>query len=191
MNKQPAVGERVFAVIDSDAKQVRYLGVGVYEGDFPLPEDFVIFPGRPNPRIKLDSGDIVWGCECWWGPESRLAETLEGKTVINVTVADWRKERDELAAKAVARAKAENEARELGAEMMRKYRAVIDRLIDRCRKSPELQAAVGAQEFAEMCVIHEELWKAVDKLKPSCAEEEDNDDDPAEDGSVDDVEGKD
>jgi hypothetical protein len=30
-----------------------------------------------NPRIKLDNGKIVWGCECWWGP----VEWFEGNFI--------------------------------------------------------------------------------------------------------------
>lgn len=26
----------------------------------------------PNPKIKLDNGSIVWGCQCWWGPEEEI-----------------------------------------------------------------------------------------------------------------------
>jgi hypothetical protein len=45
-----------------------------------------------NPCIHLDSGDIVWGYQCWWGPEERLAEL--GRTVEIVPVPEvngrWR-----------------------------------------------------------------------------------------------------
>lgn len=45
-----------------------------------------------NPCIHLDSGDIVWGYQCWWGPEERLDEL--GRTVEIVPVPDvngrWR-----------------------------------------------------------------------------------------------------
>ena len=30
-----------------------------------------------NPRIRLDSGDVVWGCQCWWGPEKVVKARLE------------------------------------------------------------------------------------------------------------------
>lgn len=33
-----------------------------------------------NPRIRLDDGRIVWGCECWWGAveivEKRLGDRV-------------------------------------------------------------------------------------------------------------------
>jgi len=40
------------------------LGYGIYEGDFEHP-----VLKRLNPRMLLDSGERVWGCECWWGAE--------------------------------------------------------------------------------------------------------------------------
>ena len=38
--------------------------VGVVDDTFP--DDW------KNPRIELDSGDVVWGCQCWWGPVEQL-----------------------------------------------------------------------------------------------------------------------
>lgn len=44
-----------------------------------------------NPRIRLDSGEIVWGCQCWWGPEETVLGNIEssGKTITEVTVAEY------------------------------------------------------------------------------------------------------
>lgn len=90
-------GERVYAVLSATADEVSLLGFGVYVGDEvpPAPtgvvralfgaatweefdkvvaEDMGCEPNpatRPtNPKIVLDDGEVVWGCECWWGPES-------------------------------------------------------------------------------------------------------------------------
>jgi len=30
-----------------------------------------------NPKIVLDNGKVVWGCECWWGPEEQIKKRLE------------------------------------------------------------------------------------------------------------------
>lgn len=30
-----------------------------------------------NPRIRLDDGQIVWGRECWWGPEEKIKAAIE------------------------------------------------------------------------------------------------------------------
>lgn len=82
------VGGRIGAILDSDATHVRFLGYGVYEGDFPL--EIVEGLTINVPRLKLDSGETVWGAEVWWGPESTIRKELEGKTVENVSIEDLR-----------------------------------------------------------------------------------------------------
>lgn len=79
------VGERVGAILGSvpatsgDTKGVvEFLGYGVYEGDHPVaPEAGGFNFGQDNPRIKLDNGKTVWGCECWWGGEARIKSEIE------------------------------------------------------------------------------------------------------------------
>lgn len=83
------IGSRVGAVQSADEKEVRFYGYGVYEGDFVLPENcgglnFGLNFGIPNPRIKLDNGDYVYGCECWWGSEEKVKEMIAGRNVIVV-----------------------------------------------------------------------------------------------------------
>lgn len=102
------LGERVGAILSSDNGVVKFLGYGLYEGDYPYPGTVVpIFEDVfgedteehrrtyeelchqfDNPRIKLDSGDYVWGRECWWGPVARIKERFLDKatTVIHVTL---------------------------------------------------------------------------------------------------------
>jgi hypothetical protein len=87
----------VYAVLSATSAEVSLLGFGVYVGDEvpPAPmgavraifgaatwedfdrvvaEDVGAEPNpalRPtNPKIVLDDGQVVWGAECWWGPES-------------------------------------------------------------------------------------------------------------------------
>ncbi len=44
-----------------------------------------------NPKILLDSGDVVWGCECWWGPEAEVkAEREKLDEIIDISLADAR-----------------------------------------------------------------------------------------------------
>jgi hypothetical protein len=98
-------GERVGAILGGNKETgIEFLGFGVYEGDFvygdtesdpvgwvpdmvrSLPED-----QRPrNPRIRLDSGEVVWGIECWWGPEGKVCKQLEGKKVVYVSITEVR-----------------------------------------------------------------------------------------------------
>lgn len=35
-----------------------------------------------NPRIDLDDGSVVWGFQCWWGPEEREEEKAAGREIV-------------------------------------------------------------------------------------------------------------
>jgi hypothetical protein len=93
-----------------NAEQVRLLGYGVYEGDVVPDRPLGMFGdfdtweavakfmaedgsraadgsewtaenvGMPNPKIVLDSGVIVWGAECWWGPEAQVKSKVSAAT---------------------------------------------------------------------------------------------------------------
>jgi len=98
-------GTRVGAVMCSDQKKktIDLLGYGIYEGD-EVPESAVCGfaeackeHGVGNPKIKLDSGKIVWGCECWWGPEDVIKKHVNearraGYVVNNVDINKIREE---------------------------------------------------------------------------------------------------
>ncbi len=73
-------------------------GYGVYLGyRVPDPALGIRILGTPmdreNPCIKLDSGKLVFGCECWWGPEDKIKEMV-GKfhNVIDVDIDEARRE---------------------------------------------------------------------------------------------------
>jgi len=82
---------------------VEFLGYGTYEGDFVpdadaggLAADCCEAKAR-NPRIRLDNGDVVWGGECWWGPEESFRKNMEeykamGYEIKEVRIADLREE---------------------------------------------------------------------------------------------------
>lgn len=99
------VGDRVYAIRDMDeaANTVHLYGYGVYEGDY-LPDGagdggiptLVKQLGHDNPRIKLDNGQTVWGCECWWGPEAEFKSRADQFTVIDVDIEQDRKQQEEL-----------------------------------------------------------------------------------------------
>lgn len=103
--KGPKPGDRVYAIrnIEDETKTVYLYGYGVYEGDY-LPEGaantsvaaMVKELGIDNPRIKLDNGKIVWGCECWWGEEEEFKKNADKFTVIEVDIEQDRKEQEEL-----------------------------------------------------------------------------------------------
>jgi hypothetical protein len=71
------IGSRVLALLDVKDGVVHSFGEGVYAGDFVPPEDIGgLNLGFPNPRIDLDCGKIVWGCECWWGPIEQMRKRI-------------------------------------------------------------------------------------------------------------------
>lgn len=73
------VGDRIGAILGAgEGKIVKFLGYGVYEGEEIPPKDVGGFNiGFSNPKLKLDNGEITWGCECWWGSEKGIKEKLE------------------------------------------------------------------------------------------------------------------
>jgi len=88
------VGDRVGAICGSTETGIDFFGYGVYEGNHPLPvgtktpfgeieDDEMSFP---NPRIRLNNGDVVYGCQCWWGSEADIKKKLEGYKVRIVPV---------------------------------------------------------------------------------------------------------
>lgn len=88
-------GSRVGAVMKGQGNKVWFFGWGVYEGDFAPPWGRKTVVGMEivmalNPRIKLDNGKIVWGCECWWGEEEKMKKLLEGKEIIDVDIDEER-----------------------------------------------------------------------------------------------------
>lgn len=93
------VGDRVGAIFYRDRSGlVHFFGFGVYEGDF-VPEeavgetaDVLRLERRTNPKITLDSGQIVWGCECWWGPEEDVRTELGSAKLIHTVDIDEMRE---------------------------------------------------------------------------------------------------
>lgn len=88
----PEIGERVGAISHATEDTVYLLGFGVYEGDHvPPPEAGGFNLGIANPRIKLDNGKTVYGCECWWGSEERIKSTFGTRKIVEVDIDDARK----------------------------------------------------------------------------------------------------
>jgi hypothetical protein len=46
---------------------------------------------RPNPKIVLDNGETVWGCECWWGPEDKIKNMIGEREIVSITPAEYRR----------------------------------------------------------------------------------------------------
>ena len=91
------IGDRVGVILGSNADgSIDFFGYGVYEGDFVPTEavgaiaEIAREVGHPNPRMRLDSGSVVWGCESWFGPEGKVKKMLEGRTVHTVSIDEIR-----------------------------------------------------------------------------------------------------
>src|SRR5690606_6347627 len=66
-------GMRVGAILSASNGVAKFLGYGTYDGDFEPPEA-VRSTSRyglsmTSPRITLDTGEVVWGMQCWWAAE--------------------------------------------------------------------------------------------------------------------------
>jgi hypothetical protein len=99
-------GDRVGAIFGGKERgRLEVFGEGTYEGDFAYGDgdddpvgqiaDIVrTLPpeSRPkNPRIRLDSGGVVWGCECWWCPVEKYQSYLDAATeVVEVNIDEIR-----------------------------------------------------------------------------------------------------
>lgn len=100
MPTQP--GNRVIAIShgDNERRKLFIFGHGVYEGPaIPTPEngpagwmgEAMIEQGLATPMIRLDNGKVVWGCECWFGPEDVITKKYEGFDFLEVDIDEVRK----------------------------------------------------------------------------------------------------
>lgn len=93
------IGDRVGAVLSAKNGIAELLGYGIYEGDF-VPEeavgwiaDIIREQKRGNPRIRLDSGKVVYGCECWWGDEDAVKKRMDVyDRIVEVDIDEVRKD---------------------------------------------------------------------------------------------------
>lgn len=79
------VGARVGALVEANEESgVQFLGYGTYRG-LRLPPREICHMGVPwrlehgdvkIPRIVLDNGDTIWGCEVHWATENEMRELI-------------------------------------------------------------------------------------------------------------------
>lgn len=92
------MGKEMFAMSHADDEAVYLFGFGTYEGEEIPPADSVgnaklmHDQGQPNPKIKLEDGTIVWGCECWWGPKDRFDEQRGDRPIVKADLNEWRQQ---------------------------------------------------------------------------------------------------
>lgn len=80
------IGDRVGAIRNADSTTVYLYGFGEYMGEQIPTRGFLGEVEMENPTIKLDSGQVVYGFECWWGSEAKTKEMIGDRTVVTVTV---------------------------------------------------------------------------------------------------------
>lgn len=100
-------GDRVGAILGIDGDIAEFLGYGIYDGDAvpleavgPFAEMLQKSEG-PNPKIVLDSGKVVYGCECWWASEEEIKKKLEKCKIISMDIDEIRKDYLKAAEKSV------------------------------------------------------------------------------------------
>jgi hypothetical protein len=82
-----AIGQRVGAIESNTDTEVNFFGYGIrIEDEIPSENSGGFGPmlhelGRTNPTILLDSGEKVYGCECWWGSEALIKQMVKGKKI--------------------------------------------------------------------------------------------------------------
>ncbi len=78
---------RILAILNAEDTFVNVLGYGEYLGEEIHPEY-----NFSTPKIVLDNGDIIWGCECWWGDVEEMEKRFfDGKREIrSVKIDDYR-----------------------------------------------------------------------------------------------------
>lgn len=89
---------RCYAIASADKDVVRAFGGGVYGGYRKVPEGrgFLGIEGLENVCIDLDSGETVFGHECWWGDEEAALKAVGNRKIKLVTIADYyKKDEDE------------------------------------------------------------------------------------------------
>lgn len=95
-------GVRVYAIYGSEGDKVEVFGPGVFLGkkvpgedpSIPVPVgplgDMVREAGLDNPLIRLDTGQYVWGCECWWGSEAAAMKHIGAQPTVVVDIDEVR-----------------------------------------------------------------------------------------------------
>lgn len=85
------VGDRIGTISHSEEDTIYTYGFGVYLGE-ETPTEGVTFLGVPVkipvPKFKMDSGEILYGCECSWDTEAdtkKIIRDFEKKKELSIT----------------------------------------------------------------------------------------------------------
>ena len=89
---------RVLAISHTDPErgEAHIFGLGTLVG-VAVPHEAVgpmasmaVAEGLEVPVIKLDDGNVVYGCECWWGDMEEGEKRIAGMVRVAVDVKEWR-----------------------------------------------------------------------------------------------------
>ncbi len=88
-----SMSRRAGAVQSLGEGHIELFGYGDYVGDF-LPIEAVGYlaevareAGAPSPKIILDNGKAIYGCECWWRDEGKVKKMVAAaKKVTNIDI---------------------------------------------------------------------------------------------------------
>jgi hypothetical protein len=90
------IGDRCFAIASRKGNVVRVFGYGTYAGHQEVPVGRGPFgidmPGFTNVCIDLDTGERVFGHECWWGVAEVVEPKIAGCEIQNITIDDYYQE---------------------------------------------------------------------------------------------------
>jgi len=85
----PTPGMRVGVFYSCTETTLALLGYGVYEGEEIPPEDILMpevgppaLVGLALPKLRLDDGQVAWGCEIWWEREAYVKTLEEGRQIV-------------------------------------------------------------------------------------------------------------
>jgi hypothetical protein len=109
MSHRHTPGDRVGALLSVKGRVIELLGYGTYDGHQPIDDDALGWMADAlranrdeglycdNPRIRLDDGSHVWGCECWWGGERAVRSKVrkwadEGRVVLRIDINEIRRQ---------------------------------------------------------------------------------------------------
>ena len=88
------IGTRVGAISHANNDTVWLYGYGRYMGEEIPPMEVRLFGSTlkaPNPKIMLDDGKTVWGCECWWGEEDMVRNSINERGIEMVDIEEDRR----------------------------------------------------------------------------------------------------
>ncbi len=70
-------GDRVFVLKKADDEKIYLYGFGIHEGDDNK---------YCNPKLKLDSGEILFGIQCWFGREDKFEDWAGGREIVSCKI---------------------------------------------------------------------------------------------------------